>query len=255
VKLLAIASLAGCGRLGFDPPAGPGGHACTPVGHDEDGDGIDDACDVCPHIADPAQLDSDGDGVGDVCDPEPTNPRQHWVLFDPFTQPLPAWVYDPAAQITQDMLHLPGAVNSVAAYLVDPPAVDHFETSGPINSLGTGQHQFSMAIFSTTNPTRYYCELYQGAAGGYYLSATYSLNGMTFPSIQQTPLSGMFPATGRVTLSLDNAPPQVTCHVHYGAVDAMAGGTIPSGITPDRFHVDANGLDISLDYFVRIATQ
>lgn len=29
--------------------------------HDEDGDAIDDACDVCPQLADPAQADSDGD--------------------------------------------------------------------------------------------------------------------------------------------------------------------------------------------------
>jgi hypothetical protein len=49
--------------------------------HDEDADGVDDGCDVCPHVPDPAQLDSDGDGVGDACDPEPTNPRQHFVLF------------------------------------------------------------------------------------------------------------------------------------------------------------------------------
>lgn len=35
---------------------------------DSDGDGIDDAVDVCPDVADPAQADSDGDGTGDACD-------------------------------------------------------------------------------------------------------------------------------------------------------------------------------------------
>jgi len=34
---------------------------------DADGDGVGDACDVCPAIADD-QLDVDGDGVGDACD-------------------------------------------------------------------------------------------------------------------------------------------------------------------------------------------
>lgn len=64
--------LVGCGRVGFD---------ATCVGHDEDGDGIADACDVCPHVPDPGQLDSDGDGVGDACDPEPLVPRQRLELF------------------------------------------------------------------------------------------------------------------------------------------------------------------------------
>jgi hypothetical protein len=38
------------------------------TGSDRDGDGVDDACDVCPDDADPAQLDIDGDGTGWACD-------------------------------------------------------------------------------------------------------------------------------------------------------------------------------------------
>jgi hypothetical protein len=80
---ITILVLAACGRVGFAPrPDGLGATPCaTPANHDEDGDGVDDACDVCPHVPDPLQLDSDGDGVGDACDPEPNNPRQHFVLF------------------------------------------------------------------------------------------------------------------------------------------------------------------------------
>lgn len=35
---------------------------------DTDGDGLANACDICPLVADPAQLDTDGDGRGDACD-------------------------------------------------------------------------------------------------------------------------------------------------------------------------------------------
>ena len=41
---------------------------CETDTHDEDGDGVADACDRCPGIADD-QTDSDMDGVGDLCDP------------------------------------------------------------------------------------------------------------------------------------------------------------------------------------------
>ena len=40
----------------------------VPGAGDDDGDGIDDATDVCPGIYDPEQWDTDGDGEGDDCD-------------------------------------------------------------------------------------------------------------------------------------------------------------------------------------------
>src|SRR5690348_5557014 len=93
--LLVVA--AACGRYGFGAVDGGVKVICNPVGHDEDGDGIDDACDDCPHIADPSQIDSDGDGVGDVCDPDPASPRESITLFDPMTSQLPFWQFDALA--------------------------------------------------------------------------------------------------------------------------------------------------------------
>jgi hypothetical protein len=40
----------------------------VPVGHDEDSDGIDDACDNCPTYKNVDQLNADGDGLGDACE-------------------------------------------------------------------------------------------------------------------------------------------------------------------------------------------
>ena len=57
------------GDAGVDGGGAADGAGCAPVGHDEDLDAFDDACDVCPHVVDPMQLDGDGDRVGDACDP------------------------------------------------------------------------------------------------------------------------------------------------------------------------------------------
>ena len=50
------------------------------LAHDEDGDGIPDADDPCPHVAG-TTADGDGDGVGDDCDVNPGTPSEHWALF------------------------------------------------------------------------------------------------------------------------------------------------------------------------------
>ena len=60
--------------------------------HDEDGDGIVDACDNCPSVANADQADvgesyagDSPDGVGDACDPRPADGGDSIALFDPFT--------------------------------------------------------------------------------------------------------------------------------------------------------------------------
>jgi hypothetical protein len=45
------------------------------VPSDGDGDGVWDACDLCPGTADPGQGDLDGDGIGDACDNCPSVPN------------------------------------------------------------------------------------------------------------------------------------------------------------------------------------
>jgi hypothetical protein len=59
-------------------PAIDGPMRCTPINHDEDGDGRDDACDSCPTVIE-LDADSDNDGLDNACDPSPT--EQNKILF------------------------------------------------------------------------------------------------------------------------------------------------------------------------------
>lgn len=59
---------------------------CAVLGHDEDADGVDDGCDICPDLADTEQKDGDGDRVGDACDPSPTG-NDDIIAFDSFAVP------------------------------------------------------------------------------------------------------------------------------------------------------------------------
>jgi hypothetical protein len=79
--LLVLVALAGCGRSDF-AEHGDGGARPRCTGHDEDGDGFPDACDVCPADPDPDQRDTDGDGVGDACDPRPTEAGDSLAVFE-----------------------------------------------------------------------------------------------------------------------------------------------------------------------------
>ncbi|HEY4177177.1 MAG TPA: thrombospondin type 3 repeat-containing protein [Kofleriaceae bacterium] len=89
--LALLLGASGCGRLSFDPTGGigndalPGGDASDgPTGHDEDGDGVPDSVDTCPHLPG-AQTDTDGDGIGDLCDAHPAMNIDSRVVFATLT--------------------------------------------------------------------------------------------------------------------------------------------------------------------------
>lgn len=100
VRVVNLIALAGCGRVGFDAvPRGDGGGPgdvladvagdVVPLGHDEDGDGVPDVDDNCPHLSG-SLADADGDGVGDLCDPAPgaANAIRLFATMVPGDQPF-----------------------------------------------------------------------------------------------------------------------------------------------------------------------
>lgn len=104
-SVLAMAAAA-CEGGGAAAPA----DAPVVAAHDEDGDGVADALDDCPHVADPDQADrgeravgAAADGVGDACDPEPAVPGDRIALFDPMIA-LPATA--PGAVVDGDAVRI-----------------------------------------------------------------------------------------------------------------------------------------------------
>lgn len=73
-----------------DEPTADATAPCVEIGHDEDNDGLDDACDPCPFDAS-NQGDADGDGISDACDPAPTLANTV-LLFDGFGSINPALI-------------------------------------------------------------------------------------------------------------------------------------------------------------------
>ena len=128
--------------------------AVTP--HDEDGDGIDDVCDLCPQFGDPAQRDSDGDKLGDGCDPSPTVAKQRVVFFDPFTDPTVAnWRLPTDAVWAPDELVLSGSPT-----LTTPQLDSNLDITveGDLDFVGLPRRQFFIGSVTVATKTVWYGE-------------------------------------------------------------------------------------------------
>ena len=76
---------AATGGTGGGATGGTGGSVCQPIGHDEDGDSEDDACDNCPSMPNDGQQNSDGDELGERCeDSENHASLDTLTYFEPF---------------------------------------------------------------------------------------------------------------------------------------------------------------------------
>lgn len=260
--LLLIVGTTACGRLGFgeagssDATSGSGAETTT-VAHDEDGDGLDDALDGCPHIADTTQLDTDNDGVGDPCDPNPNTPGDHIVFFDSFTGPRSEWTFrGPQPTFADDSMGLDttGDAAFVGELPADADQRDVYAYAGRIVATGPGQQMLVLGfgdLLSTS--ARYYCELCGGGPCGAssFFSFTYTYDNLIYT---QNKIAVQTLAAGSFSVMLQQAPPAIECSTTWPANQQTRGGSLPA-ISPPTVALMTKNLAVSIDYFIQIHTD
>jgi hypothetical protein len=223
-----------------------------PAGHDEDGDGVDDACDVCPHISDPDQADRDGDGVGDVCDPHIDQPIDHITLFDPFTSKLSFWSFPQGMPTyTGDAITVTAIGGFWSGFPAGPSLTnDAFAIGGHVTQLGTSNAQ-QVALQIAPGPsaaTGYYFEL-EGIPDSYYLKLTYTCGTTTcFYNPVRVPLQ----AGAAVTMELQQESGELGSTGSVAGMSESGMGPVPTGIGNVVNWVQVIDAEVELDYFIQI---
>lgn len=252
-------AIGGCGRYQFDElhdaTVGDGdAKVCgVPAGHDEDADGIDDACDFCPNLPDTG-VDTDGDGVGDLCDPT-TNATEQLSLFDPFLLSRPmVWNYPTNTAVAGDALQISAIGRSVASPLVDPPIVEVISIEFEVTSVGGGnQRAISFGFRDVPGSHWYFCEL-TDIGGPSVAKLTYTPDsGQNYFAIDTTSVTAAFvPDRGR--LEVAHSPTFATCRITWGGVQYEASGAIPNGLTATIGYLSVSNANVDARSIVRIST-
>lgn len=239
--------LVGCGRISFDAPADARGDGAACSGHDEDGDGVPDQCDLCPYLAESAPRDSDGDGVSDSCDPNPMVPTESFSFFDPFIADRPEWSYVGAPHSYANDSLVVDTRNDFTFIVRDAVlSKDTIGIAGSFVALApSGTIQVAISFFDAAN-AHYYCEVF-GDATSAKIALTYTFDDMTYTAVNSMTIPGFGP--GASYLIADSRDGMVYCETSAGSVR----GAVPAGFsTMNRAAIQANGADLRLDYFVQI---
>lgn len=187
------------------PPAETPTPSATPtLLPDADGDGIEDARDVCPGVVD-SGLDSDADGIDDACDPtplgEPTQPPLVERSFESYVAAdTSVSMIDPAAVQPGDQvgaLPLGGETGGVAYLTFYPDQIGYGQVQSALLYLTgvSGSGQVSISVANGVVIDEYSLTL-DTAPGGADASSAWIDAGVTVP----IDLTGWITAGGPVTI-------------------------------------------------------
>jgi Thrombospondin type 3 repeat len=265
VRVLGLViGVAACGRVGFDDRSARDAAAASsdsqrlvdaPTGHDEDGDGIPDAFDNCPHSANADQADTDGDGVGDVCDPEPTIPRQHIAYFDPLvTNPFQL---NDATKFTATVDAVVADGTGGAAVMALPLTIgdDLIQIAGSIVSLGdVAGRQISMTNTTDITDPYDYAELFQDDDAHYVALSHYT--GSDYGPISSQDLGADVP-TGSFVFAWSPAASTESAGlvVYLGSAALGAQAMLDQSPAGTVLQTNVTDLVVQIDYIVAIATD
>jgi hypothetical protein len=251
-RMLGLMLLAACGRIGFGasdvPPADIA--SCVPIGHDEDADGVDDGCDLCPQLAD-SQADRDGDAVGDLCDPHPDEARDTIVTFDPFTELRPEWDF-PSRQpvFTGDSIIGDSRGGQFRADRPEAPVDDRYTFAVTLRRAApTGQRQ--LALYALEDDTHvYFCDLDQNP-NGLFWAQIFTINGLDYTSLTTSPLTGPL-EDAPVMVTLDQEPARWTCRTDWPVDQPVLVAAIPGDIVPAIVALSAINLEVEITSFFHV---
>lgn len=258
MRLLGLLALSACGRIDFNERHVSGDAAAVDTaadtmlsaGHDEDGDGIPDSSDPCPHIAGTA-ADSDGDGVGDDCDLHPTTATEHWVLFA--TMQPGDTAFDDLAGIGQEADAVRSASDSSPVLTMNLTNV-RIDMAWDVHAVvGTGQHQIAYGIDQDATSGVYYFGELNDNSMGFHDAAIVSFDSTAgYQQLDQQDPGAFHAGSGFTRLDTGPTHQLITgwtgeMYTLNAATPAYAGGTYI------RFAF--NGLDVSIRYLAIIATN
>ncbi len=249
-----LACVVGCGRLDFgevsDKPVPDGSvDSITAVNHDEDGDGIDDALDNCPHMAG-STADDDSDGVGNVCDPHPTTPGDHIGLFsslEPGTNPfddIPGF-----SQEADGIRH----VGDTSIFLTRNVGSARIELGFDIISIiGTGQHQIALGVDRGMDPY-YFAELNDNSGGTVHQVAIFSYDGTNgYIALTTTDIPVLHTGRGISRVDVDATAHTYATTAGWDGELYTANAATPQYTGGVKLHYALNGLELVLRYIIII---